>query len=244
MDFKNLVSDLYSIRDSYDCKASILFVDFKYLDMNTRTNNGALKAISIGPDVFTKSFQLGKLEIEDETIESLTKNLDRLFIEKANELGKKHRIFLSLKEERKKKLEQITSGKPMKGDFDIDNFNYAPKHIRQIQNLIATRGRIGPGNYIILNKKTFDYMSARMPEPISIKYHVNDCVPDNTCIMGRLNSIDQPGISCVIQTTLQIPRDLSKDVPNRIIYNDGKVNASIIDIGFYSHFQYYTFYIL
>lgn len=88
--------------------------------------------------------------------------------------------------------------------------------INMAANIIATRGRFGIANYIIINSQNEEFANALL----SYTTVVNDNVVNkNEYLVGRKNEFEQPGISFVYH--------IDGDV----------VNYSIVDVGFFPEKQ-------
>jgi len=244
VNIKNINSDLYSIKLSEQRNTSILYVDFHY-DISSKSKSiynrvtGVMpQPAVIGPDVFTMTVTLNEvqLDLENSILNKFKKDFDDKFALMALELGKKHRFELSLIEERKKKLQEIM-GITTKNDFDIVSMDKAVLKIFQVQNLIAVDGRIGQGEYILMNENTYNKYIKRLQEPVNIKFIINDNIPDKAFVMGRKTTQEQPGILGIVLT------DKLGNIEYTITDDKFKINASLVSIGFHPQRQFYTFFI-
>ena len=238
INIKDINSDLYSIKLSEQRYASILYVDFHYDKPKMKSAYGNVPII--GPDVFTMTTTLNELHIdvdlETPILTKLQKNLNDKFALMAFDLGKKHRFELSITEERKQKLQEIM-GIPTKNVFDIVSIDQAILKIHAVQNLIAVNGRIGEGEYILMNEKTYNKYIERLQEPVNIKFIIDDNIPDNAFVMGRKTTQEQPGILGIILT------DKLGNIAYNITDDKVKLTASLVSIGFHPQRQFYTFFI-
>lgn len=102
-------------------------------------------------------------------------------------------------------------------------------------NLIATKGRIGPSQYMISNKKTNEFLLENEVLTSENKFIVDTQLEEGKVILGRKTQMDQPGIILTI----------NENSFNDIVYNEeGKKCVNLLysfsKIGYNPEKQYLT----
>jgi hypothetical protein len=192
--------DFITIKEADDDTFNIMYIDFIYDELldepDFEANPGQ---VVIAPKVFTKTLTLGKEYIDDQQIKNDFINticrLSDLNIENKEELYGKF-SFTHNDEE----------------TIDVNQRNLV-RNINNASNLIATEGRVGPGQYFLVSKDNYEkynlYMITGYLKPI---FHDIDDI-----VIFRKNLIDQPGVVC--------------------IKNPMSNKYEIVDIGFYPQKQ-------
>jgi hypothetical protein len=211
----------------------IMFVDFKY-----NKDTSGLGVVS--SDIFTNEIHLKKefVEIKDDNIhESLSNFLNEEFLKIVERLADKNRN---------------SKDSPMNGEFDMDYAKIIEElpiqdpnlltrkvvaKINNLSNWIATTCRIGPGQFIITNSITNEFLLKTYNNSQLYRLFVSNSLESGKIIMGRKNSFDQQGILLV----------LNENSLNDIGYKNGKSYVNLIYAfsinGFYPEKNYYSMYI-
>ena len=84
--------------------------------------------------------------------------------------------------------------------------------LNNASNYIASQGRLGPAQWFASNNKTYVYILSYMTD-LNLTYNndgqlmignapfiINDLIDDDMILLGRKNSIEQPGIHCIFKT--------------------------------------------
>ncbi len=213
-------------------------LDLVYVDFNLESldEDEKSKIEFIAPNVATKEVQLSK--IADKT--NLFYNSTGIFIEKLRKLS-------TINEDTSPHL---TNGKSI---FGLDIINYDESEYRRLftklklgSNYIATEGRIGPAQYMIISpfmmEKIYDSVSYIQIKSIhdimfngkdlnvyvmeyignisGVSVLVDDRISDNEILLYRKNNIDQPGLSFIWKKE-----------------SDDSFKYDIVDIGFFPEKQ-------
>jgi hypothetical protein len=146
----------------------------------------------------------------------------------------------------------ITTSKEVNFNFSITQLEkkYSKKDImphRQIgeiilskifngANYITKESRMGPANWVVLNKKTYDKLYKHMTELIltydkngnivlnNIPILVNDLILDNEILLGRKNRIEETGINAFL---------LTDENDNLLIYKTSNISTINSDFTIY-----------
>jgi hypothetical protein len=250
-------TELFKIKETKEDKLSIMFVDFQYSSPATNSQNN-YPTISSG--VFTKYVTLDSMAItipsEGSSLsfsptgplvnisDMLLDELNKKFIEIISDLGEKNRELAHIKNF------DINISDMKKKQMDISRGIIAKIH--NISNYIATQGRIGPAQYIISNYKTYSYILKYLGNVNilfknnelwigNIKYiiDINNNVEEDTILIGRKNSIDQPGVHCLILTD-ENGDILFDEFVEPINYTKTYIMYyKIVELGFHPQSQYY-----
>jgi hypothetical protein len=247
---EELENDLYSIKGTITDRTNVMFVDFQYSNTPiTPLTSGAYPSV-VSPNIFTKLISLDKSAFYittgspniDMSKEIVTRELNREFIKVLSELGEKHR-----EKEDFKRFDINVSDMKKKG-AEVPRGIIAK--ILNLANLIAIQGRIGPLQYLIANNKTYNYILNNLGSNVNfmvkngnlwfgnVKFIVDDSVEDDKILCGRKNSIDQPGIHCLILT------DENGDILFQEYIGDNFNKKyifyyKIVDLGFHPEYQYF-----
>jgi hypothetical protein len=175
-------------------------------------------------EVFQNELKLDNklIEIDDNINNTLIRDLNKEFVEIAEKQGDINRnsIYSLINPDGSSKLDANIK-KIMEDSNSQSNLSLLRKvatKLNNISNYIALDGKIGPGKYIISNKKTNEFLSNLYSS--SIKFFdliIDESLKDGKIIMGRKNNINQPGIMLAI----------NKNSFENIVYKDGK---SFIDL--------------
>lgn len=239
---KDIENELFTIKKANTPTIDINYIDFAYKIPAVKPYPAPVifkKLIQLNPFIFYKSI----------IANDIIKELQKEFIIKITELGKKHR-----------ENSELTS----KLDIIIKNIKKSNTNIsRAIMskfisngNNIAVQGRIGPGQFIISNISTYNYILSYLGDIeivyddkyrlkiATLTYIVDDSVEDDIILIGRKNNIDMPGMHCLIETDENdfikfeeyhyAPAFLEK--PEYAL----KMHYSIFDVGSCPEYQYYA----
>lgn len=194
-------------------------------------------------------------ELETELIEikegdlpgSITDFLNKKFVQMAREEGYKNRDFKEIPRDEdgeirfdidvEKIREDLKKHPPIDNNFENPILRRVISRLNMAGSWIAVTGRIGPGNFIICNESTYDYLK-KIFDSVSYTYFkmfADNSLDDDEIIVGRKNSLENPGIISVID----------KNSLQNIVYNeDGNrcvdLSYGLYAIGFYPEKQYLT----
>ena len=188
-------------------KANIQFVDLQ----KTSSQQG-----QISPQIFTKNIQLHRLDIPV----SINANI--------NDLQETYILYNHIKNEINKEYFKLITelGEKNRIDAPMNHFDISITKLKEIypnhdigkiiiskfissSNYIATEGRIGPARWITSNNKTYKYILDNLLDSTyldnnlligNIPYIINDAIDDDIILLGRKNTISQPGVFCTILT--------------------------------------------
>jgi len=125
------------------------------------------------------------------------------------------------------------------------------KNLYLANNKIVSNSRYGPAQWIIsnsnINEILSDYCFDNFTKDFkcfdSLKYFINENIDNETVIIGRKNTIDGPGIHCLIQTDDNGFINLYEVKPYNS-FNPFNTNISIfyslVDIGNFPEYEYYV----
>jgi len=206
---KFLENDFYNVKGTNIQNVNIAYIDFLYQQAQTQTLQPSTHFNTITPQVYTKNISLTKtLQIpidyytKDKDIFYFIKNeLNKEFFKKITILGEQHRL------------------KTINFDIDIQKIKQNSIHVGSsilnrlvsISNYIYTESRIGPAQYFISNKKTYNYILSYISD-INLTYKdnklmigntpfiINDSIDDDIILVGRKNSLEQSGVHYLIYT--------------------------------------------
>jgi len=255
-----LENNFFQLKGATSQTVNIMFVDFQYSNnIQPATSSNTTYPTVIGPSIYQKTANLKPLVFEDFqnlTVKDIMNQIQKDIFEKIAELGKHHREYTAIKNfdinirEMKKALDT---------DTERNNSIIARKiiaKINHVSNYIAIEGRIGPAQFLISNNKTYQYILQYLDDISflfndkneltigNIVYHIDNSLEDDYIFVGRKNSIDQPGVHCIIEVDNQgfIKFDEFEffEVGN---YNKNKnlmMHYSIVDCGLHPYYQYYA----
>lgn len=199
-EFLEKIKNLTSIKNFETNEYKILFVDFK--DIITGANVYEIKGN------FSNTIQIS--DDYTDLYNNIIYNLFELGLETFNKLDDNKEIFIKSIDEQ-------------------DSFLYKRKLFSKINfasNHISINGYIGPANFIISNSNNINFLNEYCKYNTNINKIIHDGIlKDNEILMGRKNTIDQPGLNFIYQ-----------------IEND-KINYDIIKSGLLpsNHFMYFNF---
>ena len=198
---------------------NVQFIDFQY---STNPAPSTVYPNVIGPNIFTKTIKLHRLDIPidrfmkmDETKETylfynqIKNEINKDFIRIITELGEKHRIDSPMD-----RLDiDITK---LKKTYPEDSKEKIGRKIISkcisSSSYIATDGRIGPAQWVTSNNKTYKFILDNLSDDIltydddknllvgGMPYIINDEIGDDIILLGRKNTLEQPGVICTILT--------------------------------------------
>jgi hypothetical protein len=265
MNIKDLENTMYNVfstlrKNTYE----IEFSDFKY--ENGRSDVKFISDTSYEKGKFTlpewsKCGDMKSLVVkrDKEIYTSLKEIIQSDWIKRIQELGENNlkksnlneRTVIDIKLFRDKGIAKYSNDT---FDIDIDNSiaGRILSTIIRIGSWIATNGRIGPGNYIIMNKYTYDYLDFYLQKIFptdgvitkisSMDLILDENVTDDVIVMGRKNEVDRKmftGSSVIIWT------DQNDDILYREIDNDNvELNYNIIDVGLLPETQYFSIHLV
>jgi len=209
---KLLENDFYTVKDINNTMSEISYIDMTY------TSATSTSPAIVTPNIFKKLIKLHKLEISiskyvnmfdiqdvHNIYSIIKKEIDNEFFKKATELGDKNRFDAP--------IDRL--------DIDIDKIKTECEGNREkmsrfvmskcinSSNIIAVNGRIGNAHWISSNRKTYNYLinyfdsfsyDGKKINIGNIQFNINDSVDDDILLIGRKNSIDQPGVHCFVLT--------------------------------------------
>lgn len=196
------IENLVNIKKVENDEYNILFVDFEY------TNNGPNS-----PNVFEIKGKLvnsiGVTEDYNSVYDFLISNLLDLGLQSLD------------------KLDNINNERFTKKIVEEDSVIYERRLLNRmnfVSNHIAINGYIGPANFIISNTKNSKYLETYCKYSTYVNNVIHDGIlKDDEIIMGRINSIDQPGVVFIYQI------------------DDDKINYKIVNTGIVPTKQFMCF---
>lgn len=213
----------YSVNNVNSPQVNISYMDYQYSTTSSTTtfqNGNGSYPITISPNIYTKTIKLDYLEISlnpfmninnmnvEQLIFSQIRNeIDKSYIKKLTELGKKHRISAPVNS-------LDINIKDIKLQCEPENKSVSRNIISKFMmanNYIATIGRIGPAQWLMSNSKTYRYILSILDSNDltfvnnnimfgNIPYVVNDLIDDDIMLLGRKNDVTTTGIHCFILT--------------------------------------------
>jgi len=179
----------------------------------------------------------------------IKKHIDEEFFKKLTEFGEIHRNL------------DIKFDLYIKDTDNIDKYNSiinayqdGQKILNKITNAshyIASQGRVGPGQWIIGNRKTYNYLLKYMSD-INLTYNsnnqlmigkspfiINNTIEDDIVLVGRKNLIDQPGIHCVILTDNNGCIDIKKASNSFSMTANLMLYYALVEVGSQPFLQYF-----
>lgn len=206
---------LYTVNSVQDINVKFMFIDFPSLSSQSSPNQYSV----FQPNLFTKSFQLNRLDIpisisnsnhhQFNITEILYRNIyneiNKEYFKVITQLGEKNRINLPMNN-----LDINISKIKSKYQDDEDKISKAIINKFQLSgNFIATEGRIGPNQWIVSNYKTYKYILNYIETDhisfddnnnivIGKPFIIDDNIDDGIILTGRKNDIQSPGVHCFI----------------------------------------------
>lgn len=214
--------------------------ELKFVDFNEYDKVYAVKD--------EKQLETDLVEIkEDNKEKSIMDFLNKKFVKMAKEEGYKNREDEHIPRNEdgeirfdidiEKLEEELKKHPPVDNNIENSILRRIVARLNMAGSWIAVNGRIGPGNFIICNESTFDYLKTTF-DRISYTYFklfADNSLEDEEIVIGRKNSLENPGIIAVID----------KNSLQNIVYNeDGNrcidLSYGLYAIGFYPEKQYLT----
>lgn len=231
---------LFSIKTTKSDNFELLFVDIKYDIDNKNDTEENTYPVFPNPNVFSYCSVLSEyiISYDEDIIESFKEYIYNQFIDLILELTNK-------------KIENDKTGLCEKFNYKYDNTLDLVSNQRKIiskilnsSNFIAIDGRVGPAQYAIMNKFTFDFfykedaniIQKSVSEEDDVSYNIaginvllSEKLENGIILQGRRNSIDQPCVHLIINND-----DVTIDDKN----NEIKLKMKLVDVGFHPEKQY------
>lgn len=215
INIKYFENEKYAIKQTYNKISQINFLDFQHVLPTTSSYYSS----TIGINSYTKTINLRTLEIpfnqfalqnndllyQQQLLFNIKNSLDNEFCKKITVLGEKHKK-LDLKFD-------INISEQLRINKDANIGRYIFNKLNSTSNYIATQGRISSANYLLSNKKTYNYILSYLSSSdinliyennklkiSNMTYIIDDNIDDDIIICGRKNDISQPGVHCLILT--------------------------------------------
>jgi hypothetical protein len=236
-------NDFYEVKGVNTQTPTISFIGFQS-SPNANSNFG-----TISLNLYNKTFNLKQLkitvpiflnfnDIKDVYLvyQQIKIEINKEYFKKITDLGEQHRN-IDLKFD-------ITNRQLNKGNIIIPRLLSA-------SNYIATQGRIGPAQWIVSNKKTYNFFLSYLKDNLSydqnnnliignMKWIINNFIDDDIALLGRKNKLDGPGASCFFLTD-----DKDNIIFTEIINSpysrkrDFIIHYAVEDFGNQSYLQYF-----
>ena len=220
----------YTVKGVNQIISNISFIDFttsppissiglSNSPMSIGLSNSPMSTIS--PNIYQKTIQLHKLDIpisidkfsnigdlqETHILYNNIKNaINKEYFKIITELGEKNRVDSPV-DRLDIFIDKLKKDYPKSGELGRNIYS----KFMSSSNYIATNGRIGPGQWLVSNTKTYKYIINYLNMELmydadsnlligNMPYVVNDLIDDDIILMGKKNNISQPGVNCVILT--------------------------------------------
>jgi len=240
-------NNFFTVKYINQPQGSISYVDFQV----TPSLNSFLPA-SMSPIVMSKNIKLKQLVIPVNFYSIDTDLFWSIYYTIINEI--KREFF--------KKITVL--GEQNRNNQDI-NFDIIPRNIKKnnqdvgnsilnrlnnASNYLAFQGRIGPAQWLISNKETYNHLLSFMID-LNLTYNkdnhlminnmsffVDELVDDDIILVGRKNTVQQPGVHCFILTDEQGNIQFH-EISNSMNYNNLIMYFAIEDFGIQPYLQYF-----
>lgn len=285
MNIKDLDNVMYNVIPTKKSEYNVRFIDFSEGVKSVKAPP-EIKKIGIkypdvmGPDIWEKSGILNSLIIEFEEgevfnmMDILKEQIRKSFIEKIKDLGELNRTSKDVPPSDRFDLNMIEFKKKELIEGKNESESIARRMLPQIircGSMIAHNGRIGPGNYLLMNKNTYEYLEPFFQSLGNIYYN-NDQFDDfyKSCRYAKRNPLEDEIIIAkfssfdiiidegVDDDRIIMGRKNEIDMPGVIVplltdeegnvsyeKKDNKIELKykVVDIGFFPERQYYSIHI-
>lgn len=225
-------------------------IDMQYATQSTNISH-SITQVAMSPTIFQKAFIFKPISILVKRNFQYAEDVRFLYNSIKNEIYKEFFKQIEILGEQNRTTN-------IKFDIDISEIKKNSKNIgrsilarlNNASNYIASQGRIGPAQWLVSNNKTYNYILSYLID-LNLNYNadgqlmigntpfiIDELIDDDIILIGRKNSIDQPGVHCIIRT------DSSSNInfQEYSSYNSDKnyiLETAIDSIGFQPHFQYF-----
>lgn len=246
MKLELLENNFYTIKGTSQDSTNITFVDFQYNPIAGPVGSNTFTTLS--PNIFQKTIKVQPLTLlkKDLTIENIKNEINKDFFKVITGLANHHREFFT---QGSKKFNIDVKDLKKRG---IDVSRGIIAKFNNASNLIAVEGRIGPSQYLVSNGETYDYIlkyighnqflfnTNGMMMIGNMPYIIDNSIEDDNILFGRKNSIDQPGVHCLILTDDKGDILLDETADPEFINNKITIYYKIVDLGFHPYHHFYS----
>lgn len=251
-----LDNNFYAIRSTNSDVTNVMFVDFQYQSSTSTTStiltnpfaptSASSYPTTIGPNIFQKTIKVQPLTlfVKDLSLENIRNEINKEFFKVATDLGKKNR------EESQMRFD-INVNEIRKKGIAVDRGIIAK--FNNVSNYIATQGRIGPSQYLVSNSKTYAYILKYINNHNNIvfnpdgnlmignmPYVIDNNIEDDIILLGRKNSMEQPGVHCIILTDNDGHIHFNETYDPQMINNKVTLYYTMIDLGFHPQYHFFV----